>query len=176
MIRPERAAPYRKIAWLLGAAMLLTVCDRSKPEPPQETVTTVDRVAREPAKQPVNFLHKTFPVQKYAKFEFVVPPHSPRPRLLGSFKAFVIGSNGASTSDDRANVDLLLLTEDEFNAFAHDTPGLATYSIDASYTQTVDFALTATLDQPQKFYLVFRNSSGGSRSKFVDADFTLSFE
>jgi len=161
---------------LLGAAMLSAVCGCSKQQPPQDTATAVDRIVREPAKEPVNFLHKTFPVQKYEKFEFVVPPHSTRPRLQGSFKSFIIGGNGASISDDRANVDLLLLNEEEFNAFAHDTRGTATYSVDSSYTQTVDFALTATLDQPQKFYLIFRNSPGGSRAKFVDADFTLSFE
>jgi len=165
-----------RIACLLTAVLVLASCNRPKTEVSQESVAPRDRVVQGPPKDPINFLHKTFPVRDYAKFEFVIPPHSTQPRLRGSFRSFVARSNGATTSDDAANVDLLVLNEAEFEAFVQGGSGSATYSIDHVHGQTVDLTLSSTVDQPQKFYLVFSNPPGGPRNKFVDADFTVSFE
>jgi hypothetical protein len=169
-------ATCARIACLLTAVLLLAHCDRSKRDVSQESLAPLDRVVQGSPKDPVNFLRKTFPVKDYAKFEFVIPPHSIQPRLHGSFRSFVARSNGATISDDTANVNLLVLNEDEFGAFVQGSLGTSTYSIDRSHEQKVDYVLPPTADQPRKFYLVFSNSARGLRNKFVDADFTVSFE
>jgi len=173
---PTHVATCGRIACLLAAMLVLASCNRPKTEVSQESAAPLDHVVQVPPKDPINFLHKTFPVKDYVKFEFVIPPHSPQPRLRGSFRSFVARSSGATISDDSANVDLLVLNEEEFGAFVQGSSGSATYSIDHVHGQTVDLTLSSTIDQPQKFYLVFSNPPGGPRNKFVDADFTVSFE
>ena len=136
----------------------------------------VDRVVRSGPKPPAHFLHRTFPVKTYQPFEFSVPPQSFNARLQGNFRAFIIGSNGSNVSDENANVEVLLLNEQEFDDFTHGRQSTATYSVDAGYNQIVECALPATRDEARKYYLVFRNPRGGAKTKFVDADFTASFE
>lgn len=123
---------------------------------------------------PRNFLHKRFAVTSYADFPFTLPPHSVSPRLQGSFHSFTKDSPGPGVQP--ANVELLLMNDQEFNNFVHQQPGDATYAADPAPQQTVDFALKSTLDQPQKYHLVFHNSPGGTKTKLVAADFTVSFE
>jgi hypothetical protein len=142
----------------------------------KETIPSMDRVSHEDPKDPVNFLRKTFPVKDYEKFEFEILPHSNHPRLSGSFRSFVARSSGATVSDDSANVNLLVLSPDEFAAFTQGNSGNATYSIEGSHERRLDFDFASTSDQPQKYYLVFSNPKGGVQNKFVDADFTLSFD
>ncbi|MGB6632964.1 MAG: hypothetical protein WBD25_12755 [Terriglobales bacterium] len=45
-----------------------------------------------------------------------------------------------------------------------------------SGTGEIDWKLNANVDNPQKYYLVFRNSSEEQGPSLVDADFTASFE
>jgi hypothetical protein len=47
-------------------------------------------------------------------------------------------------------------------------------SVEASHDQEVNFDLPASSDQPVKYYLVFRNASGGG-SKVVHASFQVDF-
>jgi len=171
-----QTATCGRIARLFATVLVLASCNRPKTEVSQESAAPLDHVVQGPPKDPINFLRKTFPVKDYVKFEFVIPPHSAQPRLRGSFRSFVTRSSGATISDDSANVELLVLNEEEFGAFVQGSSGSATYSIDHIHKQTVDFAFASTMDQPQKFYLVFSNPPGGPRNKFVDADFTASFE
>jgi hypothetical protein len=172
-IRMAKRIPYL----LLVAAALLSVgaCNRRSGQQ-EEQPLAVDRVVRSGPKPPAHFLHRTFPVKTYQPFEFTVPPHSFNARLQGNFHAFIIGSGGSNVSDENANVEVLLLNEQEFDDFSHGRQGTATYSVDAGYNQIVECALPATQDEPKKFYLVFRNPRGGAKGKFVDADFTASFE
>lgn len=164
----------RPAYWLMSA-LLLVVGGCSRKQEPQEAVAAVDRIVASTPRPPNNFLHKTFPVTAYVKFEFEVPPHVINPRLHGSFQSFVKGSGGL-ISNESANVDMLLLNENEFEEFARGRQGSATQTVDPSYSQAVDFALSSTLGEPEKYYFVFRNSPGGSRTKIVKADFTVSFE
>lgn len=150
----------------LGLVLILAVslgaCNKA-PEAKPEELYTVDRAA---APAPVNFLHKTCKVPSYARFEFDVPAHSLSPKLQGTFKGFASGN-----PDQPAGMDLLVFTPEQFTDFTKDQ-GEATYTISAS--QTVDYALPPTIEQRQKYYLVFRNPAKGS-ARSVEADFTALF-
>ena len=128
------------------------------------------------SKEPRNFLHTVFSVKKYAQFAFVVPPHQGHPTLRGDFRSFTKRDDPDSTSDKTADVDLMLLNEQEFNEFRHGRLETATYELDPGHNQTVDWGVPASFDQPQQYHLVFSNSAGGTGIKFVKADFTVTFK
>lgn len=154
---------------------VLSALSCSKKEEP-EKMPALDRVVTVAAPAPKRLVHKTFGLQKYQAFEFEVPPNCLSPRLRGSFKSSTQGTEGHRVSNDAANIDLLLLDEQQFNDFVHGPGGNLIRSAESSYEQTIDWALNSTLQQPRKYYLVFNNSSGQPRTRFVEADFTLSFE
>ena len=123
-----------------------------------------------------NFLHRVFPVKKYAQFAFVVPPHQGHPTLRGVFQSFTNRDDPNSTSDRTADVDLMLLNDQEFDQFRHGQLESATYELDPAHNQTVDWGVPASFGEPQKYHLVFSNSDGNTGIKFVKADFTVSFK
>ena len=165
-----------KLPGVLVAGLLLATVGCSKNVPPQEGPVEVDRLVHLTANPPKNFLHQTFEVQGYKAFEIEVPSHSARPRLHGTFQSFVKNDTGSMVSNESANLDLVLLNEEEFAEFRKGKQGTATYTLDPTYDQMVDCALASTMDQPRTYYLVFRNSPGGPKVKFVKADFTASFD
>lgn len=122
---------------------------------------------------PQNFLRKRFAVTEYKEFAFTIPPHAASPTLQGSYRAFA--KSAKSTSREPAAVELMLMNEEEYSAFVHQRSVAVTYATDPSPGQTVAFPLKSTLGQAQQYHLVFNNSEG-SKTKFVDADFTVSFE
>ena len=79
------------------------------------------------------------------------------------------------SSDESADVDFLILTRDQYDDFVHGRAGAALFSLDTSHDQDVNVTLPGYQDQPQKYYLVFRNSPGGEAKKLVQADFTVDF-
>jgi hypothetical protein len=96
--------------------------------------------------------------------------------LRGTFRSFTNRSDPDSTSDRSADVDVMVLNEEEFNQFLHGQPQSVTYELDPSHNLKVDLRVPTTFTDPQKYYLVFSNSDGGTKTKFVEADFTVSFE
>ena len=149
-----------------------------KPEAEREVkreLLPVDHPTNLPPQESIKLLHKVFPVNKYAQFSFVVPPHQGNARLRGTFRSFTKRSDPDSTSDQTADVDLMLLSETEFDELLHGQPQGITYELDPAHTQKVDWRVPTTYDDPQTYHLVFSNSSG-PRTKFVEADFTVSFE
>jgi hypothetical protein len=141
-----------------------------------EAAPSVDHVSSL-ATAPLNhFLHKTFTLKSYEKFDFIVPAHTIKPTLRGNFVSFSKVNGSGMTSNQNANIDLMLLTDQEFDDFSHGQSGSTTYEAEPSFNQVVDFAVPATHEQPQSYSLVFRNTPGGQKSKFVKADFTISFE
>jgi hypothetical protein len=163
-------------AALIGSLLLATIaCTKSAPRR-EEPVVEGDRLVHLSANPPKNFVHQTFQVQSYKSFEIVVPPHAARPRVHGTFQSFVTNDSGSMVSNESANVDLVLLNEDEYAEFHNGKQGTAAYTLDPAYDQIVDCALASTLDQSRKYYLVFRNSPGGPKTKVVKADFTASFD
>ena len=162
----------RNFACIAGVVLLFTLgCNKAKP--PEETAQPMARTVTPP---PEHFLHKTFSVQKYESFVLQIPAHCLRPRLHGDFRSFRYGDQGNRASDDAAGVDVLLLDEQQFKEFSEGPGGDATRSIQNSYERQIDWALPSSLDNPQKYYLVFSNSTGKPKTKLVEADLTLSFD
>jgi hypothetical protein len=172
----------RRLPCLLMAALLLSLaaCSKSQPEAGAQDASdqpaSVDHVVLSKAPPPNNFLHKTFAIKTSEEFAFQVPSHSVKPALHGSFVSFAKNKSGDLLSNETANVDLLILNDQEFDDFSHSKQGSATYTVDPSHSQTVTYTLHPTVSDAENYHLVFRNSPGGPRSKLVKADFTISFE
>jgi len=141
---------------------------------PQEPLL-VDRPVYVDAGNPQHFLHKLFPVNNHAQFAFRVPPHQDNTRLRGTFRSFTRRDDPAS-SDRTADVDLMLLNEQEFSEFLHGQPQSVTYELDSAHNQLVDWRVPTTYKEPQTYHLVFSNPESGTAIKFVQADFTVSFK
>jgi hypothetical protein len=134
-----------------------------------------DHVALSASPDSSHFLHQIFAVKGYSQFTFVVPPHMMNPKLRGNYRSFAIGEDPDYPGAKAADVDLMLLNEREFTEFANGRRGSATYEVDSSHNQAVDYAVPSTYDRAQLYHLVFCNPRK-SETRFVDADFTISFE
>lgn len=170
-------------AWLLMFALLLVICsctrnvapsEELRPEEPLEPLTVTP--ARIEAPPPRNVVHKVFSVGEYTQFLFVVPPHQNSTRLRGTFRSFTKRSDPDSTTNSTADVDVMLLNEQEFNQFLHGPPQSVTYELDPAHNQIVDWRLPTTYAEPTTYHLVFSKPAGGTKIKFVEADFTVSFQ
>jgi hypothetical protein len=136
--------------------------------------STEDHVEDSPVGTSSRILHRTFPVARYVHVAFKIPPHAVTPRFHGTFSSYAQNSDAASR-DEEANVDLLLMNEPQYAAFAagHDPDVLLI--ADTSHYQDIGFDLPPTRDLPVQYHLVFRNSPGGVAKKLVRADFTVDF-
>jgi hypothetical protein len=163
-----------KVTCLLTAAVLLSTACSRKEAPKRANNDPLNQVRSGPAEPPRHFLHKTFKVATYVKFPFDVPSHAFNPKLQGSFKSYPAGKS-PEAGDDSSNVDFLLMNAEEFDDFVHNRSSAVRYSIGAAHSQDVDYALPATLEEPVKYFIVFRNSASNGPPRMVDADFTISF-
>ena len=118
----------------------------------------------------------SFPLRSYAQVAFAVPPHQGNTRLRGTFRSFTKRSDPDSTSDRTAAIDLLLLNDEEYNQLLHGHPQSVTYELDSANNQRIDWRVPTTYADPQTYHLVFGNPAGGAKVKYVEADFSLSFE
>jgi hypothetical protein len=158
----------------IPATALLAGCNRQQPGAKQD-ISSLDHVDSSHAK-PVNFLHKTFTVRKYAQFLFEVPPHTVIPRVHGTFKSFVPRKGNDNLSDDTTDVSFLLMNAEQFTDYSHGQGGgTALYTVEATHDHEVEFVLPPSRDDSEKYYVVFVNSPGGAAVKSVEADFSLSF-
>jgi hypothetical protein len=165
-------------AFCIAGTLLLAAIACSKPSRPDAGGPTSpsERLVKSATPPPLSVVHKTFTLPKYESYNFEVPPHCLRPRLHGNFKAYRYGEKGNRASDEASSIDLFLFDEQQYNDFVNGPSDTTTRSVQAAYEQDVDWALRSTFEQPAKYYLVFNNSSGKSKTKVVDADFTLSFD
>jgi len=114
-------------------------------------------------------------VQKYVKFQFDVPAHVISPRLQGQFSSFIQGAGGARISDESADVELMVMSEDQYNAFEHKTSAESVYAIEPSHDHEVSITLPTTQDSPVRYYAVFRRTNDGKSPVWVNADLTAEF-
>jgi len=162
------------LAFLVVALVLSTGACQKKSPAAEEVPATRERVAPSPVGTSQIVLQKTFTVSGSAKFPFEIPAHAATPHLHGNYKSFV-PQPGVQSNDDTANVDFLILTESQYADFAAGRAGEALFSADAAHNQDVDVSLPPSLDQPQKYYFIFRNTPGGAAKKVVKADFSADF-
>lgn len=172
--------PATGVSWIHDAASqkaygpLASAMDQSPPAEaetdtapaarPISGYSAIDHIAGASNDAPGRFLHKRFSLAKYHGFEFVVPVHSIRPELRGKF------------ASHQANIQVLLLNEEEFAVFARGEDGTVTFTTDPSDGGEVDWAINSPMAQPQKYFLIFRSASRHSSGGVVDADFTLSWD
>jgi hypothetical protein len=158
--------------FLVAALFFSAACQKKKP--PEEQLLPMDRVAPPSADTTRTVLRKSFALTTSVNFPFDVPSHAAMPHLHGNYKSYV-RQLGVQPNDDTANVDFLILNEDQYADFIQGHAGEAFFSAGASHDQDVNVTLPPTQDQPRKYYLVFRNSPGDATKKAVQADFTLDF-
>ena len=154
--------------------LLLCACSKKDASRKRSNHDPLNQVRSAPSEPARHFLHKTFKVATYVQFPFDVPARAFNPKLQGSFKAYPQGKS-PDAGDDSSNVDFLLLNAEEFDDFTHHRSGAVRYSIGAAHRQDVDYALPATMEDPVKYFIVFRNSTPNGPPRMVDADFTISF-
>jgi hypothetical protein len=119
-------------------------------------------------------LHTTFRVRGAVQVPFEVPAHAANPRLKGSYQPFLKVA-GAENDDLGAEIALLVLNEQQFDDFLNGGAGEAAFSADDARQQEIDTGLPPTMNQAQKYHLVFLNNSKGKEKKFVQADFRMEF-
>jgi len=166
--------PQRKHLAVLIAIFLLAdgACTKEPPQPVR-TIPPSDRVAPTPVGTTQTVLQKTFNLKATATFPFEIPAHAAQPHLHGIFESFVGQVRGAS--DDTANIDFLILNQEQQTDSASNRDSEALFSVEASHNQAVNFDLPPSLNRPVTYYLVFRNPGGGKSSKVVEASFRVDF-
>ena len=122
----------------------------------------------------VQILNRMFRVRSAVQLAFDVPAHAATPRLRGSYESF-FKQAGSQESDTHAEIEFLVLNERQFADFLKQRAGEATFSADDAHAQDVNTSLPPTMDQPEKYHLIFRNNSRGPERKFVQADFRMEF-
>jgi hypothetical protein len=134
----------------------------------------LDHIAASPVGSKNTILHRTFAVSTQIKVPFEIPAHAATPHLHGTFRSF-IQEAGAQSSDDSANIDFLVLNQQQYTELAHGHPSEALFSADATHDQEVNLGLPVSTAEPQKYYLLFRNSSPQEGKKIVEANFAVDF-
>ena len=146
----------------------------AREQPVNEPLPIDHSVSVEPGK-PTHFLHNVFPLNRRAQFALLIPAHQNNARLHGTFRSFT-KRNDPDSSDRSADIDLLLLSDEEFNQFQNGQPQSVTYELNSAHNQMVDWWVPATRAEAKTYHLVFINSADEVKVKFVQADFTLTFE
>jgi hypothetical protein len=105
---------------------------------------------------------------------FQVPAHAYSPQLHGTFRSYLQGGKPEMNAD-KANVEFLLLTDQEYNDLVGGRPSDAVFSAEDAHDQEVNADLPPTLDKPMTYHLVFRNNAHSGPRKLVQADFRIDF-
>src|SRR6266576_6475536 len=77
--------------------------------------SSFDHVSQGPRLAPQRVAHGISKLDKYEKFSFEVPPHALTPRLRGDFASFMQSQGGTRISDESADVELLVMTEEQYD-------------------------------------------------------------
>lgn len=147
-------------------------------QPISHKATALDHVGGSVVGTGGAILHQTFTLENIVNVPFEVPAHAASPQLRGNYRSFVRtagGKPGETESSDASNVDFLVLNEAQYAEFLNGRDSEAIFSADDAHDQEVNTTLPPTVNQPAKYYLVFRNSSPKAGKKVVQADFRIDF-
>jgi hypothetical protein len=158
----------------LGALLLTGVaCTKQALPAPDPVVTPSDHVSPASEAATETVLQKTFDLKDSVIVPFEIPAHAVQPHLHGAFASFAGGAHGVS--DASADIDFLILNDDQHSQFAGGHASDSMFSVEASHNQAVNFDLPPSMNRPVKYYLVFRNPQGGKANKVVEASFRVEF-
>ncbi len=141
------------------------------------TPSAADHVGDSPVGTSSAILRQTFGVASIVNLPFELPAHASNPQLRGTYRSF-LKQAGADASD--ADVEFLLLTEQQYVDLLSGRPGEAVFSAEDAHDQEVNTGLPPTRDEAVKYFLVFRNNrhKAGKREAgktFVQADFRVDY-
>jgi hypothetical protein len=161
---------------LLVTALLAVLACKRTPQQDFNEGSSLDRVNQGPRLAPQRVTHGISRLDRFQKFPFDVPAHALTPRLQGSFSSFVQGAGGARISDESADVELLVMSEDQYDAFTNRRSAESLYAIEPSHDHGVSIALPATQESVSHYFAVFRRSVDGKNPVWVNADLSVEFE
>jgi hypothetical protein len=150
----------------------------NKSDPEQETQSAArtpsptDLIKDSPVGTSLDVLHKKFAIRRVAHVRFEIPPHALTPKFCGTFQSLV---GGEASREASANVDFMLMNEEQYADFAAGRDPEALYVADTIHFRDITVDLSPSNEKPVSYYLVFRNSPGGADSKTVKADFRVDF-
>ena len=159
---------------------LANLFSKQKPAPPSyhgaQNMVASDHIGNSPVGTGNSILHKTFRVAGSVDVPFEVPAHAASPQLHGAFHSYV-QAGGEQSSDTTADLDFLVLNEQQHADFLSGRASEAVFSAEDAHDQEVNFNMPSTFDQPAKYFLIFRNPSDhkSTDKKVVQADFTMDF-
>jgi hypothetical protein len=162
------------VAGLLVTTLVFVhvACDK-KQAPAPESAPDISRQLVQQPTQPILILDKTFELRTSAAFPFEIPAHSARPHLHGVFESHLGSTRGVS--DDAANIDLVVMNEDQQSELANSRPSEALFSVEDSHSQSVNFDLPPSFGKAVKYYLVFENPRNSKAGKQIKANFRIDF-
>jgi len=172
---PSSVLNFQAVALgILCALLTLPGCNRA---PKQETNEgpSLDHISQGPKLEPLRITHGMSKVQKFVKFPFEVPPHVVSTRVQGQFTSFIQGAGGARISDESADVELMIMNEEQYDAFEKKTGAESVYAIEPSHDHEVSITLPPTQNDPVHYYAVFRRTNDGKNPIWVNADLTAEF-
>ena len=165
--------------WLipgLATIAIATVVACNRPHQELNEDSTIDHVSQGAKLAPQKVTRGLTRIDKAQKLAFEVPPHQLTPRLQGSFTSFVQGKDGARINDESADVELMVMTEDQYEAYTHKRSAESLYAIDPSHDHGVSIALPATQETGAHYYAVFRRNDDNKTPLWVNADLSVVFE
>jgi hypothetical protein len=161
------------LAALIAIFLLASgACTHPEPAHPAKTIAPLERVGSSPVGTSQTVLQKTFNLKVVAEFPFEIPAHAAQPHLHGLFESF---AGQIHSSDDSANIDFLILNEEQQADAAGNRVSDALFSVEGVHNQAVNFDLPPSLNRAVRYYLVFRNPGGGKGGKVVEANFRVDF-
>jgi hypothetical protein len=145
----------------------------SEPAHFSRSIVPSDHVGDSPVGTSAPILHKTFLVAKAANLAFEIPAHASNPTLRGTYSSFRQGAG--MESDDDVAVEFLLLNAQQYANFLSQRPSDALFSADGAHDQEINVSMPPTMNQPVKYYLLFRNDTADAKKVAVQADLRVDF-
>jgi len=161
--------------FILVAFVALSGCKRTPAQEENDTPSALDHVRQSAHVSPQPVAQGLRQLQQYVKFPFDVPAHVISPSVTGEFTSFIRGPGGAHISDESADVELMIMTEEQFEAFEKKTSAESVYAIEPSHGNAVSITLPTTEDAPVHYYAVFRRAKDGKNTIWLSATLSAEF-
>lgn len=165
---------WRNTLCVASVLVGLLGCNRG-PRPEINENAGYDHVNQSPNRPPERVSHGMTKLDRYIQFPFEVPAHVVAPQLKGEFSSFIQGAGGARISDETADVELMVMNEEQYDAFVQKLGAESVYAIEPSHDHGVEIILPTTRDSSVRYYAVFRRTTDGKAPIWVKSDLTIEF-